>query len=153
MKWNSVMKLSKRTGVDSTTFYRNLIYVVRAVRIVWKEEQNRLMELLKESHLNNKPKCLLSIDGAWNQRGHTSELGNFAAVLISEDENLNNKVLYATTKLFARRKFIQGKDVIVQEGNHTGSSHAMETESFSECLDFLGVPQNETNTTRRKSVV
>ena len=86
----------------------------------------------------------IAIDGGWNRRGHISELGNFAAVLISNHESLNNKVLWQSTRAFQRTKTTVGKNVItVFEGNHTGTAKSMETQSFAELLKFLEVPKKQ----------
>jgi len=58
---------------------------------------------------------------------------------MSEHDELNNKVLWQETRSFDRWKLINGEDTIVHSGNHEGSSAAMESESFGEFLQFIGI--------------
>ncbi len=82
------------TSVKQGKFYRLLSYIEKAVDLLWEEEQKRIVSLIIEKYKNNTLGVLyVAIDAAWHKRGHTSEYGNFAAVLVSKHEELNNKVL------------------------------------------------------------
>lgn len=122
-KIEEFLNLTNRSGVGHTTHYRYLPVLERIVQKLQEEEKEKLAALIKEKHEDGTlGNLMVAIDGAWNQRGHTSELGNFAAVLISPHECLNNKVLYLTSKSFTRTKWNKKKerDQVVHQGNHEG---------------------------------
>ncbi len=116
-KFEAIMKMTNRPCVSSRTYYRYLPLISNIIKKVFKEEQDKLTKEIKELHTNNRLGSLLvAIDAGWNKRGHTSELGNFSAMLISSHDSLNNKVLWQASKSFSRTKKIKGEDVIVHEG-------------------------------------
>src|SRR4051812_42745565 len=119
-KFEGLMTMTNRENrVKQRTFYRYLVYVERAVEKIWKEEQERLKKLIMEKHQNNTLGDLfIAVDAGWHKRGHTSEFGNFAAVLVSKHEELNNKVLWATSKAMKRLKTIKGVEKEVYSGNY-----------------------------------
>lgn len=80
-------------SVKRGKFYRLLTYVEKAIDLIWEEEQKRILGIIIERYKSNTLGVLyVAIDAAWHKRGHTSEYGNFAAVLVSHHEDLNNKV-------------------------------------------------------------
>jgi len=116
-KVESLMAITNRDFVKHTTHYRYLKVLLRVVREMFNEESDKLAKRIEELKKEDKLGSLLvSLDAAWNRRGHTSKLGNFAAILISEHADLNNKVLWQETRSFKRTKLVKGKDKIVHEG-------------------------------------
>ena len=139
-KFYESMTLSNRPCVSRGTYFRYLPVVERVIEKLWKEEQERLVKIVKEKKEDGSlGELLIAIDAGWHKRGHTSELGNFAGVLISCHSELNNKVIFASNKEMSRKKLVNGKDEVVFEGNHTGSSKAMEGVGFVEMQRWLGV--------------
>ncbi len=139
-KFFESMMISNRTCVSRGTYFRHLPVVERVIKKIWKEEQERLVKIVKEKKEDGSlGELLIAIDAGWHKRGHTSELGNFAGVLISCHSELNNKVIFASNKEMSRKKLVNGKDEVVFEGNHTGSSKAMEGVGFVEMQRWLGV--------------
>lgn len=121
-KYEAFMILTNRKSsmVSSSTFYRYLPLLQKALEEVYLESVFEIVQYL----FNNKeklPEIAASIDGAWNQRGSTSTLGNFALVLVTEDTFLNGKVLYERTMTKERTKMNkEGTEEVVHEGNHKG---------------------------------
>ena len=112
----------KDSMVSSSTFYRYLPTVEIALRHVYLQSVFEIVQYLFK-HKTTLPEIAASIDGAWNQRqGMNSALGNFALVLVSEDEYLNGKVLFEKTMTKERTRMnSDGEEKIVHEGNHKGS--------------------------------
>jgi len=139
-KYEEFMILTKHSYVSQKTYYRYLPVVERVIDKLWKEEQERIERIIKEKKKEGTlGELLVAIDGAWHKRGHTSELGNFAGVIISCHPELNNKVMYASNRTMSRKKMIKGKEKVVHEGNHKGTSKSMEGELFLDMLDWLGL--------------
>lgn len=116
-KFESIMKITNRCCVSHRTFYRYLPEILKSSQQLFEEEQEKLVKIIENRYREKTlGSLLISIDAAWNKRGHTSELGNFAAVLISPHVELNNKVLWQSTRTFSHKKLINGEDVVVHEG-------------------------------------
>lgn len=121
-KYEAFMILTKRKTemVSSGTFYRNMPMIEKALNEVYKKSVFEIVQYLFKNK-TKLPEIAASIDGAWNQRqGMNSALGNFALVLVSEDEYLNGKVLYQKTMTKERTRMNDGKETIIHEGNHKG---------------------------------
>jgi hypothetical protein len=111
----------KNSMVTSSTFYRYLPIVEKALQEVYFKS---IFEIVQYIYKNKAtlPEIAASIDGAWNQRqGMNSALGNFALVLVTEDDYLNGKVLFEKTKTKGRTRMDrEGVEKVVHEGNHKG---------------------------------
>ncbi len=122
-KYEAFMILTNRatTMVSSSTFYRYLPMLQVAFEEVYLESVFEIVQYLFKNK-NKLPEIAASIDGAWNQRGTTSTLGNFALVLVTEDSFLNGKILFERTMTKERTRLNkEGVEEIVHEGNHKGN--------------------------------
>jgi len=116
-KFEALMKITNRSCVSKTIFYRYSPIVLRIVQEIFEGEQVRLVQLIRELYAQEKlGTLLLAIDGAWNKRGHNSMLGNFAAILISHHDSINNKVLYQHTRTFSRNHLKNNQVINVHKG-------------------------------------
>ena len=122
-KYEAFMICTNRKGsmVTSNTYYRYLPMVEKALKEVYLKSIFELVQYIFK-HKATLPEIAASIDGAWNQRqGMNSALGNFALVLVTEDEFLNGKVLFEKTKTKERTRMDkEGIEIVVHEGNHKG---------------------------------
>lgn len=122
-KYEAFMILTNRKDsmVTSSTFYRYLPRVEKTLEEVFLRS---VFEIVQYLFKNKKqlPEIAASIDGAWNQRqGMNSALGNFALVLVTDDDFLNGKVLFEKTKTKERTRLnSQGEEKVVHVGNHKG---------------------------------
>jgi hypothetical protein len=109
---------------------------------VWKESIIKTLKLLFEKKTNDPNfKLAISIDAAWNKRGYISLLGNFSAIIVCSDPNMNGKCIFGGTRSISRTVVTvskTGQEKVVFDGNHSSSSAAMESEMF---LEFITWPK------------
>ncbi len=136
-KYLELSLLTNRAHVSESTFYSQTKIIESACGALLQESINKLgdsiVQLAASSELGE---IAVEIDGAWNRRGYVSRLGSFAAVLHSKHENLNNKVLWASTKNQGQKREVKGEIRQIIPSTTDGSSHAMESEMFKAFLEW-----------------